>query len=206
MSRLGFDFDNTIVSYDSLFHKVAREGGWIPGTFPPSKVLVRDHLRKIGKEDVFTEMQGLVYGARMAEAEAFRGVHDFLCWAREGGLELFIVSHRTRYPFLGPKYDLHAAARKWIEKSLRDEHGPFVKPANVFFELTQEEKCGRLGRLGCTWFVDDLPEFLTAPGFPKNVEPVLFDPDGHHSESPFVSIRSWADLKCLIASKWQRCR
>lgn len=205
MSRLGLDFDNTIVSYDSLFHKVAREGGWIPETLPPSKVLVRDHLRKIGEEDVFTEMQGLVYGARMAEAEAFPGVYDFMRWARDKGIELFIVSHKTRYPFLGPRYDLHEAARKWIERLLRDEHGPFVEPPNVFFELTKEEKCARLGTLGCTWFVDDLPEILAAPGFPKNVVPLLFDPDGHHPESPFASIRSWVDLKLFIAAKWQPC-
>lgn len=204
--RIGLDFDNTIVNYDSLFHKLAREGGWIPETLSPSKVLVRDHLRKIGKEDLFTEMQGLVYGARMAEAEAFPGVHDFMRWACNEGIELLIVSHKTRYPFVGPKYDLHEAARKWIEQSLRDEHGPFVGPSNVFFELTKEEKCARLGTLGCTWFVDDLPEILGAPGFPKNVEPLLFDPDGHYSESPFASIRSWADLKRVIASKWQSCR
>jgi hypothetical protein len=37
-------------------------------------------LRALGKEDVWTELQGYVYGARMAEAEAYPGVLDFMCW------------------------------------------------------------------------------------------------------------------------------
>jgi phosphoglycolate phosphatase-like HAD superfamily hydrolase len=110
--RVGLDFDNTIVSYDSLFHKVAREGGWIPRDLPPSKLLVRDHLRRIGKEEVWTEMQGLVYGARMAEAESFPGAAQFMRWARGAGIELFIVSHKTRYPFLGPRSVSRAASSR----------------------------------------------------------------------------------------------
>ena len=31
MMRIGIDFDNTIVSYDTLFHKVAVEQGAVPG-------------------------------------------------------------------------------------------------------------------------------------------------------------------------------
>jgi hypothetical protein len=202
--RVGLDFDNTIVSYDSLFHKIAREGGWIPQDLPRSKLLVRDHLRKIGKEEIWTEMQGLVYGARMAEAESFPGVANFMRWARGEGIELFIVSHKTRHPFLGPAYDLHAAARAWIENSLRDERGPLIESANVYFELTKEEKCARLKALGCGYFVDDLPELLTAPEFPRSVEPLLFDPDGHHIATGLQSVKSWAELQDLIASKWQQ--
>ena len=85
---IGIDFDNTIVSYDTLFHKVAREQGVVPDTTPQNKVAVRDHLRTIGKEDVWTEMQGYVYGARMEEAEAYPGVIDFFRWARAFGLPL----------------------------------------------------------------------------------------------------------------------
>ena len=43
--RLGLDFDNTIVSYDALFHKVALEGSLIPADVAPTKLNVRDYLR-----------------------------------------------------------------------------------------------------------------------------------------------------------------
>jgi len=94
--RIGIDFDNTIVSYDALFHKVARERDLIPHDTPVNKVAVRDHLRQIGKEELWTEMQGYVYGARMDEALAYPGVIDFLSSATAAGHELAIVSHKTK--------------------------------------------------------------------------------------------------------------
>lgn len=204
--RVGLDFDNTIVSYDALFHRVACEGGWVDASLPPSKLSVRDHLRRIGKEEVWTEMQGLVYGARMAEAECFPGALAFMRWARGQGVELAIVSHKTRHPFLGPKYDLHEAARRWIAATLRDERGALVDPDKVFFELTKEEKCARVKALGCAFFVDDLPEMLTAAGFPREVEAVLFDPDGHHAGSALKRVRNWDEVKSLVESQWQHSR
>ena len=66
--RIGLDFDNTIVSYDALFHKVARERDCVPAATPVNKVAVRDYLRGVNQEDVWTAMQGYVYGARMDEA------------------------------------------------------------------------------------------------------------------------------------------
>jgi hypothetical protein len=204
--RGGLDFDNTIVAYDMLFHQVAREVGLIPDDLPRSKLLVRDHLRRSGKQDLWTEMQGLVYGARMSEAVAFTGAVEFIRWARAERIELFIVSHKTQYPFLGPKYDLHAAANDWIKQYLRDEDGPLIEAENWFFELTKEEKCARIAALECDWFLDDLPELLTSPAFPKHVVPVLFDPEGSHGGTGLQTVKSWAALHDLIASRWQRSR
>ena len=53
--RIGIDFDNTIVSYDALFHKVAREAGLVPESVAATKVAVRDYLREIGREDDWTK-------------------------------------------------------------------------------------------------------------------------------------------------------
>jgi len=194
--RIGIDFDNTIVSYDTLFHKVAREQDVVPVTTPQNKVAVRDHLRVIGREAVWTEMQGYVYGARMEEAEAYPGVIDFFRWARGSGVPLCIVSHKTLHPFIGPKYDLHQAARGWIDTHLVDEQGPLIAPEQVFFELTKEAKWSRIGATGCRWFIDDLPEILLADRFPTGTEKLLFDPEGHHSGTPGVCrMTAWVDIQ-----------
>ena len=193
---IGIDFDNTIVSYDTLFHKVAREQGAVPDTTPQNKVAVRDHLRTIGKEDVWTEMQGYVYGARMDEAEAYSGVIDFFHWARASGVSLCIVSHKTLHPFIGPKYDLHQAARGWIETHLVDEQGPLIAPERVFFELTKEAKWHRIGVTGCTSFIDDLPEILLAGAFPGQVQRILFDPESHHpSNGGLMRFGDWRGIR-----------
>ena len=42
-----------------------------------------------------------------------------------------------------------------------------IEPDHVFFELTKEEKIARVANIGCDYFIDDLPEILLMPGFPK---------------------------------------
>jgi hypothetical protein len=201
--RLGMDFDNTIVRYDELFHRVALEGGWIPADLPASKLSVRDRLRRDGRESVWVEMQGYVYGARMGEASIFPGVVEFLQWARSSNLSTCIVSHKTRHPFSGPKYDLHEAARAWVAEHLRDEIGPLLPESMVYFELTKEEKLARIGALSCTVFVDDLPEILDTPAFPAGTAPVLFDPDRHHGDSRLPRLNSWTELRHVLEERWQ---
>ena len=54
--RIGVDFDNTIVCYDEVFHRVALERKLISPSLRVNKGAVRDHLRTIGREDAWTEM------------------------------------------------------------------------------------------------------------------------------------------------------
>ncbi|HEX5219698.1 MAG TPA: haloacid dehalogenase-like hydrolase, partial [Verrucomicrobiae bacterium] len=159
--HIGVDFDNTIVCYDALFHKVARERNLIPAEVPVNKSEVRNYLRRIGNEDAWTEMQGYVYGPRIVEAAPYPGVIEFFQACRAAGIRVSIISHKTKHPFIGEQHDLHAAAKNWLE-----QHG-FFDPAriglpreNAFFELTKQAKLDRIGRCGCTHFIDDLPEFL----------------------------------------------
>jgi hypothetical protein len=205
--RIGIDFDNTIVSYDRLFHKVALEGGHVPLDCPPSKISVRDHLRKIAKEDTWTEMQGYVYGARMKEADIFTGVLDFMRWAGDTGVELFIISHKTRHPFIGPRYDLHQAALDWVRDSLCDESGPLVSPGQIYFELTKDAKLERISQTRCDYFIDDLPEILLASGFPVSTQRILFDPEGLNREAAtIVPMPSWNDIQAYMEAQCQKAR
>ena len=195
--RIGIDFDNTIVRYDELFHKVAREQDLIASDTPPNKVAVRNHLRGIGQEDRWTEMQGYVYGARMNEALPYEGVIDFMRDGKAAGHELNIISHKTRYPFIGPQYDLHAAARAWIESHLLYDGNALLSSSAVFFELTKQEKLARIATCGCDAYIDDLPEILLAVDFPSNTDRLLFDPDNHHSSVAALgtrTFRTWRQL------------
>lgn len=198
---IGLDFDNTIVSYDALFYKVALEQALIPATTQANKVAVRDYLRSAGRETLWTEMQGVVYGARMEETLAYSGVVEFLQWAGRAGHALAIVSHKTRHPILGPKYDLHAAARAWISSHLCENGQPLISFDQIFFELTKEEKLARITQLGCDLFLDDLPEILLADGFPLKTRRVLFDPEDSHAKMVVpdaLRVRSWHELAKLL--------
>ena len=196
--RLGVDFDNTIVCYDGVFHALACERGLIPASTGTGKDEVRDALRAAGREDDWTQLQGTVYGAGMALARPWPGVLAFLRRALGAGIPLFIISHKTRHPFRGPRHDLHAAALGWLET-----HGLFdsigLPRQNVFFELTKDQKLARIGAQDCTHFIDDLPEFLAEAAFPPEPSRILFDPAGAHRANPhFVRCESWAEIETLL--------
>jgi len=201
--RIGFDFDNTIVSYDALFYRVAVEQSLVPLETPMTKLAVRDYLRKSGNENAWTEMQGYVYGARMNDAIAYSGVIDFMKLARSNGISMVIVSHKTKHPFLGPKYDLHGVAKTWINSVLVNGNESLFRPDEMFFEVTKEDKINRIDELNCNYFIDDLPEILSMPGFPKRTEGILFDPEDHHSsEGVNLRFKLWQDISDYLETRW----
>jgi len=199
--RIGIDFDNTIVSYDSVFHRVALEKALIPRELMVSKLSVREHLRRAGLEQTWIELQGYVYGARMDDAGLYPGVLDFLRWGRESGIAVYIISHKTKHPFAGPQYDLHDAARTWVRKHLSDGSRPYIAADSVYFELTKDAKLARINALGCDVFIDDLPEIIEAPTFPGTTEGILFDPDDHYLDSNLARVQNWQQLRQRIAQR-----
>lgn len=205
--RIGLDFDNTIVCYDGVFHRVALEAGSIPAELPVNKLAVRDYLRRIGREDDWTEMQGLVYGPRILEADPFPGVIPFLYWAKAAGIELAIVSQKTIYPFRGERHNLHNAARRWILDKLHGADGSLIPADLVFFEQTKEAKLARVGSLSCTYFIDDLPEILLAPTFPAGVTSLWFDSAGAEESAPGLTrMESWNQIRSFIEDAWATSR
>lgn len=195
--RIGIDFDNTIVCYDHVFFLAAREKSLVPDTVTPTKAGVRDFLRTADRENEWTMLQGYIYGARMGLATPFPGVLEFISAALAANNEVFIISHKTRTPYLGPAYDLHAAAREWLERCGLLLPGKVGLPAeNVYFELTKEKKLERIGALTCTHYIDDLPELLDEPGFPDGVAKLLFEPG--EIERPVragaTRMRSWNEI------------
>lgn len=203
--RIGIDFDNTIACYDGVFHAAALERGLIPKDLARDKNSVRDHLNGSGRKDDFTELQGYVYGARMDLVLPFPGFAAFIGIAQGAGHELFIVSHKTRHPILGPRHDMHAAARAFLgDHGLIGEGAARIAPRRVFFELSKEEKVARAADLDVGMFIDDLPEILALPGFPPNMRKILFDPDQRFTGASNLAGKlerrlSWAAISADVA-------
>jgi len=199
--HVGVDFDNTIVRYDSLFHRACFEKGLIPESVPKIKAEVRSYLCRIGREDTWTEMQGEVYGRRMSEAEPFPGVIEFFRACREAGVKLSIISHKTRYPYAGERYDFHEAALRWLEENrFFDPSQIGLSRDQVYFELSKADKIARIAAAGCDLYIDDLPEILSDPTFPQAVQRVLFDPaEVAPANLPYKRAGSWAELTAAYA-------
>jgi len=192
---VGVDFDNTIVCYDELFHRVAVERSLVPAEVPRTKPAIREHLRRGGRENQWTELQGIVYGPRLREAAPFPGVLEFFSRAVRSEVPVQIVSHKTRLPVIGVAHDLHQAARDWlVQQGFFDPNRIGMSVDNVCFCTTREEKIQRIKTLGCTVFIDDLEEVFREPSFPGGVERILFAPETTTSLPDVRTLKSWKQI------------
>jgi hypothetical protein len=195
---LGFDFDNTLISYDKVFRQVAIEKALIPASIPEQKNAVRNHLRIHDKEVEWTRLQGEVYGSRILEAEPYPGMLEAIGELTQRRIPMRIVSHKTRTPYIGDEIDLHASARSWLNlQGFFNSEVLDWKDSQVFFEITKEEKVARIIGLGCTHFVDDLPEILTM--LPGNIQKILFSPNEALLKDPtWRLMTSWQDFPKIL--------
>ena len=200
---VGIDFDNTLACYDGIFHAEALRRGLLEPDAPKDKRGVRAALCAKGREEDFTILQGYVYGPGITAAPAYPGALDCIRRLLHMGAEVFVVSHKTPYPYLGPRYDLQESARQWLVAR------GFVAPdaleeRRIFLESTKEAKLARIAELGCTHFIDDLPDFLAHPLFPAGCKGLLFAPpaeDGRPGpQAPFPAFANWEHLDAWLTS------
>jgi hypothetical protein len=174
--RIGLDLDNTLACYDATFAALAACEPDLPAGLQHTKLGLRDHLRRTGREPRWTELQGDAYGPGMRLARPFPGALEFIGNARAAGHCVIIISQRSPRPFAGKPHDLHASARQWIAEHLRDANGALFDAAGVFLECDRDAKIARIRACVCDVFVDDLPEVLEHPRFPTTTLRVLFAP------------------------------
>ena len=171
----GFDLDNTIVCYDKLFKKVALEEELIPNNLYPFKDSIKNYLINNNKEKEWTMLQGKVYGARVFEAEVYEGIKEVFKLLTSRNISIYIISHRTKYPFLGEKINLHKSALSWLEnKNFFNDTLINLSKKNVFFEESKDKKIKRIINLNCNFYIDDLIEILEK--LPNKINKFLFSP------------------------------
>lgn len=196
--RLGIDFDNTLVSYEGLFHRVGQALGILPDDIPLHKTEIRSWLVSQGREHDFTRLQGAVYGPWLQYARAYPGARACLEYLRDMGVDLFLVSHKTRYALAGEPFDLHTAARSWLTANSFTPQ--IFAEDHVFLETSRESKLQRIAKLHCSHFVDDLPAVLTVPAFPETTQRLLFSPQ-QTSEESCLSFADWSDLQRYLSGE-----
>lgn len=196
---IGLDFDNTIVCYDKAIAQLAETLPDLPADLPRTKLALRDHLRRSNREPEWTALQGAIYGPGMTFAEPFPKALEVMQTLKDRGHFLCIVSHRSLRPYAGPAYDLHAAARDWVQERLGCTG--LVQNESAFFYETREQKIGAVCALGCEIFLDDLPEVLGDGHFPETCRAILFDPEKSHMQSKHTRIADWSELPVMISGQ-----
>ena len=190
---VGLDFDNTIVCYDEAIAVLAAKIFDLPTEVSRTKLDIRDYLRRTGQEEAWTRFQGELYGPGMAYASPFPEVVSTLRDLEQAGHQFVVISHRTRFPYLGERYDLHQFANDWLQVYL-----PCVL-SSVAFHETKSDKLSDIGRARCDFFLDDLPEILSDSQFPQSTRGILFSPTGERGVWPGASIASWVELKSVVS-------
>ena len=177
---IGIDFDNTIICYDDVFHRLAVEGGLVTPAAPRLQKAVREAARHSPEGDIaWQRLQGQAYGPRIQEATPAPGALAFLAQCRKTGLAVHIISHKTRYASIDPTgTDLQEAAQAWLAS-----HGFFseetgLDPHCFHCGTTRQEKIALLTKTHCTHFIDDLVETFREEGFPPEVQAILYAPGG----------------------------
>lgn len=199
---VGVDFDNTVAGYDRVFPVAAEREGLIEPGAARDKTAVRNAvMRRPDGERDWMRLQGRVYGTHMHEAELVEGVGQFFARCRTAGVPVAIVSHRTEFGHFDPdRINLRDAARAWLEdRGFFDADRFGLKPGDIYFESTRDDKIRRIRALGCSHFVDDLEEVLTEPGFPAGTRKYLLT-NGARAlpQGPFLSFRTWYELSDAI--------
>mgnify|MGYP001157413193 CR=1 FL=1 len=195
---VGFDFDNTIISYEKLFKKIAYKKKLVPKNIKPNKSSVKEYLVKKNREREWTILQGEVYGTHIMHAKIYAGVKKVMKSLSKNRIKFYIISHKTKFPYRGKKVNLHLAARKWIYKNIivKDNSINFSKK-DIFFEESIKEKISRIKKLKCNIYVDDLIKILDL--LPKSVIKVLFDYNQKNKKKrSIVIIKKWTELNKII--------
>lgn len=191
---IGFDLDNTLIDYSGLFLTLAREKALVPGSMPPDKDLIRDHVRGSHGDTAWQELQRLAYGPRLSEAVLFPGAPEVLQRLCAVGTVVWIISHKTRFSSLDGKTDLHSAARTFLHDT---DMMRLVPESRIVFAPDRAAKCAAIAASGCEAFMDDLPEVLDDAAFPSAVAKLFFSPRGLLSPE-YATIRSWAAVEAAL--------
>jgi len=180
--KIGLDLDNTISCYSEAIDILSKEHLELPSSVVRTKKAVREYLKFEGKEEIWVDFQGILYGPGMKYAKPYPGCIDVIRKLENSGFVVCIISHRSRYPYGKTKYDLHGYAREWVTTNLLSEgllsrsEEPDSTTRAVTFYTEKDEKVKAIKAAGCNIFLDDLPSILSHPLFPSTTIPFLFRP------------------------------
>ena len=195
---IGIDFDNTIIKYDDVFGRIAFKKEIISDASLKNKNDVKNFLISSGRENDWTELQGIVYGSYIMEAQPYENFLSVLIRLISAGHKLKIISHKTKYPFVGKRVDLQKAAMTWLKKKgVVGSECNKVSENDVFFCNTVNEKIRMLEMQKCDVFIDDLEKVLDL--IDDGVKKILFAPSLMEPKGArFKVLQNWDHVETFL--------
>ena len=156
--KIGIDIDNTIINYDDSFFREAKKIVGLENMTGGSKSEIKLAVENAVGESGWTEMQGNVYAKAPLGLKIFKGFDQFLTNAVRLGSHIFYISHKTKFPILGPRIELRAPIYDFMKK--KHLLHPHIKGATIQFHDSQDEKIQAVKSLNLDFFIDDLVEIV----------------------------------------------
>jgi hypothetical protein len=202
--RIGIDLDNTIICYDKAFLKEARKRNIVGQGWDGGKKKLQKFLEDADPSGVTWQgLQGSIYGKSIWNAEIFQGVRRFLWRCKSRGIEVHVVSHKTRFGHFDPdKTPLRDVALKFLNANkLYSDKSPSLLDS-VTCASTLEEKVEHIRQESFDWFIDDLAKVFHNPRFPSSIKTILFSPNDimHHDKA--LTCESWGEIESEILGGW----
>ena len=188
MRFIAFDLDNTILNYETSLYQLKLDRVELNEISANTKVDFK--LRVIAEfgEDYWTELQGFLYTKYVAYAQVDPQFLELLNYLESNQWQTSIISHKTEFPYLGPKLNMRDCARDRLEvagikKLLTD---------GVHFFDTKKEKVEYINLVKPNIYIDDLVEILDL--LSNEITRLQFSSANPESNSNYDLVSDWRSV------------
>ena len=116
-------------------------------------------------------MQSEVYSQGINRAQPNKRLISVLKLLKRKKIKFYVVSHKTKFPYYGPKVNLHKISKDWLDNKIFNKKNR-LDNCKYYFETTKGKKIKRIKKLRISHFVDDLKEIIDL--IPNNVTKILY--------------------------------
>lgn len=192
--NVGIDLDNTIISYNNSFLRLAKKYNLSKTRSLNKNIIKKNIIKKFGMSE-WTRCQGEIYGKEILINNSHKDVKKNLIFLKKK-FNIFLISHRSKYPYLGKKINLHERAIQWLnKKKFLGENEIFTKK-KVFFETSLQKKIERINKLNCKIFIDDLS--LVLKKLPRSTSKIHFSNKIEYVFPGYYVMRKWKFLPLIL--------
>ena len=188
MRFIAFDLDNTILDYGTSLHQLRLDRAELNKISAYTKADFK--LRVIAEfgEDYWTELQGFLYTEYVVYSRIDPEFVELLNYLKANQWQTSIISHKTEFPYMGPKLNMRDCALKrlevaGVEKLLTD---------GVHFFSTKEEKITHINLVKPNIYIDDLEEILDL--LSDEIRRLLFSSANPESTSKYDQVYDWRSV------------
>ena len=168
-----------------------------PDSSKVSKNYVKARIIDKFGETKWTECQGHLYSKYLQFAKPFDGAIFTIQNLQEKGFSINIVSHKTKFPYVGEKINLIDKSKEWIAHNLVDgKKQSILSEKQIIFTQSIEEKISAILDLKASVFIDDLEHVLNH--LPDKIQKIWFNSESERESESLITCRDWTEIRNKI--------